>query len=348
MNRSPVQSLPASWYSDIEIFERERQQIFKPAWWLLGPAEELSAADAFVCDRVAGHSIFALRDERGVLRAFHNVCRHRAAPLLKHGSGQCRRIICPYHRWVYGRDGQLLSAAGFGGDVDLADAGLNLFPVRIDTWNNLAFVCMDAKAPDLIDWLGNVVPLCEAFAPVDALVYYDTFDVIGNANWKTYCDNTVEGYHLESIHPRLGKSLARGQVDIKSYDDGHTIAFHVRYASRSEGAALRSDTGLWIYKYPGFQLVAGANGFKAERVEPTSVNQFRSRNWAWYRDMEDNEKRDAFDWSQQVVNEDTAICEQVQTNLATGIFTQGPLSATQESHVARLQQIIRHDVEQGQ
>lgn len=344
MDSDITSSLDAHWYTDTAIYEKERRKIFNSAWWLLAPLSELTHAQAYVCDHVAGIGVVALRDDEGQLHAYHNVCRHRASPLFKVGNGRCRHIVCPYHGWTYQRSGHLASAPGFGGNIDPREADLNLFPVRVDTWNNLVFVCFDSNATSLQNWLGSVDSLCDDYPNVSDLDYYDTFDVTANANWKTYCDNTVEGYHLNHIHPRLGRALSRGRVDIKSYDDGRTVAFHVQYARGSDAESLRGDHGLWIYKYPGFQLVAGNNGFKAERVEGLAVDRLRSRNWSWFSDLPDEEKRDAFAWSERIVREDVTICEQVQTNLRAGIFSQGPLSPDKENHVARFQQLVREAV----
>jgi len=281
MKRTAIShTLPARWYVDPGIYEQERQQIFARTWWPVGPEQSLAEAGAYRAECIAGWPLLVLRGNDGQLRAFHNVCRHRAAPLLKDGTGQCNGTLrCPYHGWLYDDTGCLQSAPRFlppdtsqkdgpGHKDDLDFAQWSLFPLRVACWRGLIFVCMDPSAPSLAQWLGSADKLCQPFPPATALEFYGEYRLEGAANWKTYCDNTVEGYHLASIHPRLAKSLARGTVTICAYDRGRNIAFHVRYGSGSDGAALRGDDGLWLYHFPSFQLVAGPQGFKAERIEP--------------------------------------------------------------------------------
>ena len=43
----------------------------------------------------------AARGDDGQLRAFHNVCRHKAAPVAE-GSGCVKMFECMYHGWEYG------------------------------------------------------------------------------------------------------------------------------------------------------------------------------------------------------------------------------------------------------
>lgn len=217
----------------------------------------------------------------------------------------------------------------------------SLLPIRVETWRGLVFVCLSERAPDLLSWLGWVDTLCADFPGPGDLHFFREFDVKGDANWKTYCDNTVEGYHLSLVHPRLARALAKGTVEIKAYDEGRVVAFHVNYGGESEGAELRGTDGVWVYRFPGFQLTASANVFKAERIEPVSPSKLRSANWLWYQGIDQEQVMEACDWSEQVVREDLGMCEKVQSNLLTGVYHDGPLSPLQETHVARFQALVR-------
>ena len=99
--------------------------------------------------------------------------------------------------------------------------------------------------------------------------------------------------------------------------------------------------GIWIYRFPGFQLTASNQVFKAEMIEPVSPNRLKSSNWFWYKDTGRRQVSEAFDWSRQVVEEDLRACEKVQRNLETGVYQDGPLSPMQEIHVATLQALVR-------
>lgn len=339
-----MQTLPARWYVDQSIYRRERKHIFSSAWWPIGPVESLAKPGAYRAENLFGYRLFVIRDQIGQLRAFHNVCRHRASTLLQDGQGECKELRCPYHGWLYALDGTLKRAPAFiQGELDAA--GYHLFPVRVETWRGLVFVCLSDEADDLMTWLGSVDRLCAQFPGPDTLTFFKEFEVRGEANWKTYCDNTVEGYHLNRVHPRLAQALATGKVVIKSYDEGRVVAFHVTYAGDSDGATLRGVDGLWIYRFPGFQLTASEHVFKGERIEPVSPGELRSLNWLWFQGIDQTQVTDACEWSKQVVLEDVAACERVQVNLRTGIYQHGPLSPLQETHVAKFQALVRQAIE---
>ncbi len=338
-----ILNLASKWYICPEIYERERNLIFKPAWWLLGPTLELSNRGDYICDRISGWPVFAIRSSDGNIRAFLNVCRHRGASLLQNGSGSASSIRCPYHGWLYDDQGKLLNAPNFGRELSDDGQQIRLRELKVEIWNDLVFVRIsEDKGETLADWLGEIANVVDQFASPSVLDYQGEFTVTGELNWKTYCDNTVEGYHLNLIHPRLGKALAGGNVELYSTNAGRTVVFDVTHGSGGGGENLRGQKGLWIYHFPGLQLVLGEKVFKAERVESENPKHVRSKNWAWYcSSLNDDERQDSFEWARQIVQEDFGICAQVTKNMRAGAYEPGPLSPKMESHVARFQEIIR-------
>ena len=335
-------TLPASWYTDPAIAAQERSAIFARNWALFGPAHEVAEPGSRSARTVNGWPMIVLRDAQGTLRAFHNVCRHRAARLLEEGTGPCgARIVCPYHGWSYGQDGRLLIAPRFGESLDADETAL--LPVRVEAWRGCLFVCVDPAAPDFESWLGPLPELCASYPQTESFDYHGSFTVEGRANWKTYCDNTVEGYHLPFVHERLSRAVDGASVTIRDYHEHRLVCFHVGY--RGDGAGLRGSDGLWFYRYPGFQAVLGATGFKAERIEPVGPGALRSESWAWYGGgLGHNERADAFAWAETIVKEDLGICETVQTNLEAGAYETGWLSPAMESHTAAFQDLVRNDL----
>jgi choline monooxygenase len=335
--KSPRGTLPADWYVSPDIHRRERQAIFARNWTLFGPERGLEQVGSWRADTVNGWPLFVVRGGDGALRGFHNVCRHRGAALFPERSGQSEIIRCPYHAWSYDLAGRLTRAPDFGGELD--KTRFELFPVRVATWRGLVFVCVDPAGPDLGVWLGSLPGLIADFPAAPEMEYFDSFVVTGAANWKTYCDNTAEGYHLPHVHRRLSRAVVPGETYIRAHDGGRLILFDVAYAN--DGGTLRGARGIWFYRFPGFQGVVGARGFKAERIEPVGAAALRSISWAWYRDLAGDERTDSFQWAQQIVREDLAVCEAVQRNLAAGVFSHGVLSPKHETHTARFQDLVR-------
>ncbi|MBT6203761.1 MAG: aromatic ring-hydroxylating dioxygenase subunit alpha [Rhodospirillaceae bacterium] len=338
-------TLDAAAYTDTAIARDERRLIFANNWALFGPEHELASPGDYVAQSVNGWPIVVLRDRDGALRAFHNVCRHRAAALFDEGAGACKaKITCPYHGWSYELDGRLALAPRFGEKLDPEEMGL--LALRVEVWRGCIFVCVDPDTPDLLTWLGSVPAFCAPYPETPAFTYRGAFTVEGKANWKTYCDNTVEGYHLPFVHERLSQAVEGASVEIRGHDDHRLVCFHVGY--RGDGAELRGDSGLWFYRYPGFQAVIGPTGFKAERIEPVGAGALRSKSWAWYGDdLGEQETADAFAWAEAIVHEDLGICEAVQRNLEAGAYNTGKLSPAMEEHTAAFQALVRQDLAQS-
>ncbi len=114
MQASTVWTLPARWYADPEIYEAERRRIFSREWLWIGRETEVAEPGQYVTAAPAGFPLFVRRAEDGTLRAFHNVCRHRASKLLTEPSRHCNTIECPYHGWRYRSDGALDHVPLFG------------------------------------------------------------------------------------------------------------------------------------------------------------------------------------------------------------------------------------------
>ena len=334
-----TKTLPASWYVDENIYRLERKNIFARNWMLFAPEAEIGGPGHWRADILSGWPIVVVRDDDGALRAFHNVCRHRGAMLVAGGSGSCRQFTCPYHAWTYDLAGRLKHTPRFGDAEGFNAADHGLIPLQVGSWAGLVFVCVDLSAPDLATWLGQLPKLCEGFPAPPDLEFHGDFAVEADVNWKAYCDNTVEGYHLPSVHHRLASSVEAAKTRIVSYDEGRLILFHVTYAGG--GSSLRGNHGIWFYRFPGFQGVAGARGFKAERIEPLGPRRQRSLSWAWYRDLSRTERDDAFNWARTIVEEDLGICATVQRNMEAGIYESGVLSPLQENHTAHFQALVR-------
>ena len=99
-------SLQAEAYTSTDWFGLEQNAVFSHSWQWVCHVEKLRAPGAYVTTNVAGRSVVVIRDSDDTLRAFYNVCKHRAHELLQ-GDGRVSHITCPYHAWAYRLDGWL-------------------------------------------------------------------------------------------------------------------------------------------------------------------------------------------------------------------------------------------------
>jgi choline monooxygenase len=208
-------------YTSQEFFDIERKQVFAESWIAVGATSQVEKPGQTLVAEVAGRSVVVTRNKEGELRAFHNVCRHRAAKLLDEGSHNLRsnRIRCPYHSWTYDLDGKCLGTPLFeGSDIpedmqavfdtesvkgfDKADYGL--LTVNVDSWGFLVFVNLDPNAAPLVDQLGDLPERFSGYR-LDEWKVMRTKDYEVEANYKLIGENFMEYYHLPWVHPELVK-----------------------------------------------------------------------------------------------------------------------------------------------
>src|SRR5262249_7036633 len=104
-----AETMPPWCYTSELFYQREVERIFHKVWNFLGAADRLRRPGDYFTVNFAGVPVIVLRDGDDQLRAFANSCRHRGSALLD-GSGNCQRIVCPYHSWNYRLDGSLAHA----------------------------------------------------------------------------------------------------------------------------------------------------------------------------------------------------------------------------------------------
>src|SRR4051812_34562949 len=204
-------TLPAAWYGDADVSERERRRVFGCSWLFAGLGRGLQSPGDYLATDIAGWSVLVVVGDDGELHGHHNVCRHRAGPLVADGAGHTGSLVCRYHGWAYGLDGRLRSARDFGDDIDCD--GIALEPILASRWRGLVFVNLDLErdAPPLVDALGTFAGACDSF-PIEEFVPAEEREFVLECDWKVYADNYLEGYHIPLVHPRLNK-----EIDTKQY-----------------------------------------------------------------------------------------------------------------------------------
>ncbi|MCB0982851.1 MAG: aromatic ring-hydroxylating dioxygenase subunit alpha, partial [Ilumatobacter sp.] len=196
-----IETLPSRWYNDPEIWQRERWPVFGSNWIHVAYDHQLRNPGDYVTENLAGWPIFIRRNEDGSLRAFYNLCPHRAGPLVFEGEGCTKNLICKYHGWAFNSDGALLSARDFGSE---APPGMDLTGIQVASWRGMVWVCLNPTVAPLMEWLGDF-PAEIADVPLETYRYHSRSVRNVACNWKTYGDNFLEGYHLPTTHPAMSR-----------------------------------------------------------------------------------------------------------------------------------------------
>lgn len=196
-------TLPGPLFADPEVFEQEVRTLFQRIWVCVGRADEIPASGDFRTYEVGGSGVVVLRDDRGELRAYHNVCRHRGTRIVEAGSGTGLTVFqCPYHAWTYDLQGRLVGAPHMEGAAEFRREEFGLHPVAAEVWRGFLFLNLDADAHPLSEYLGNFVRRAAPF-PLERLRLAHRVVYEISANWKLVVQNANECYHCPGVHPQL-------------------------------------------------------------------------------------------------------------------------------------------------
>jgi choline monooxygenase len=314
------------------VYETERREVFGREWLVFARTDEVAAAGTYVARALAGYPLVVLRDDAGTLRGFHNVCRHRAGPLVDDGGGTCRGgLVCRYHGWSYRQDGGLLRARDFGDD-DLDVAQFGLYPLQVATWAGLVWVNLDETAPVFDADLGLFLHETDGF-PLEAYRFRAERSEDLACNWKTYVDNYLEGYHIPLVHPTLMREIDASQYRVDTHD-----RYCIHSAPARDGA---SNAGRWLWRWPNVALNVFHHGMNVERILPLAYDRTRVVYTYFFVDADEATVAAAMDVAVTTLAEDRSICEAVQRNLDAGVYDTGRLSPKHEAGVAQFHELVR-------
>ena len=188
-------------YTSDSALQAEWQGIWTRCWLFSGLVSDLADSGDYFVYQIGRESVVILKDERGDIRAFYNVCQHRGNRIFTSESGSIQQVACPYHGWQYGLDGALREIPDeqrFCPEVDRSQRSLK--PVKLAVWAGLIWINMDPDAAPLEDYLGSIIGNLKPYH-FEKMVLAKHQTVKLDANWKTVRDNFLEQYHVDFIHP---------------------------------------------------------------------------------------------------------------------------------------------------
>jgi len=341
-------TLPASWYSDPTVAARERERIFARSWQYAGPAEHVSEPGSFMATQAGHIPVVVTRDRLGVLRAFVNVCRHRAY-MIAQGNGCRETLQCAYHAWTYELDGSLRRAPRSEREAGFDTADFSLLPVSVDAWGPFLFVNPDADAAPLAETLRDL-PQIVASSGLDLttlkLHSQTTWEI--EANWKVALENYLECYHCPTAHPGFSKVI---DVDPDSYALTISPTFSsqigpIRASALSgDGRAPYIPTGdvtssqyHFIWPNTTINIAPGPQNISLERWVPDGTGRTTEVTDYWFgADVPPEIVQEVLDFDAQVGQEDTDLVISVQAGLDSGTVPQGRLMRESEQLIADFQ-----------
>ncbi len=349
-NIERASTIPARLYNDPVYLELERERVFAHTWQLVGRAEQVAEHGQFFTAEVGNDSIVVLRDGE-TLRGYHNVCLHRAGPVAS-GCGRRNTLQCRYHGWTYTLDGTLLRAPEMQGVAGFRPEDMHLVPVRVAQWGPLVFANVDGKAPPLLEVLEDVPARVAPFR-CEEMRYVMRKEWELACNWKVYVDNFLEGYHVPVVHPGLHKEL-----DYDNYRVEPRRYFSIQHAPlrpmpNGEPAAERKyDPALaevaeavYVWLFPNVMLNVYLGQMQTNTIIPLSHDRTRVV-FEWFSASPPADAAADPQWakllafSDEIQDEDIAICETVQRNLRSRVYDRGRYSAARENGVHHFHSLL--------
>jgi Rieske 2Fe-2S family protein len=258
-SRRSGHALEREFFLSEEVYRHEVDRIWRASWLFAGHACQIPEPGDYFTYEVDGDSVIILRGDDGAIRALHNVCRHRGTLLCGEDSGRVGRIVCPYHQWVYGRDGRLLSAWGMQ-EIDKSE--LSLLPVSLREVEGLLFICLAAEPPDFEAaraYLGPfLAPQGFQKAKVAKVIDYEV-----RANWKLVWENNRECYHCNVNHPQYVKA----NFDHYNVDDTSERTKSAILTATARSEAKWASSGLAVtHGEAGMTVFPDKHWFSANRT----------------------------------------------------------------------------------
>lgn len=206
----PPKTLPGWIYRSESFHALEREAIFTRTWQLVGHQSEIALPGDYLRFDLMGESAIVLRDRDGEIRAFYNVCRHRAFRLLDGATGHCGKAIrCRYHGFTYGLDGALLAVPGepmFDG-IDKSCHGLR--SIELEIFLGLIFIRFGGDGPSVAMQLSPYLEALQRYRIEEMQPLGPHVTTPIRADWKVAVENNIEGYHIATAHPGLQRLYGR-------------------------------------------------------------------------------------------------------------------------------------------
>lgn len=327
-------TLPSYMYTDSAVYELEKERIFYRSWQLVAHKSSFEKPGDYVTVQICDQNLFVMMGKDRELRAFYNVCQHRAHELLPAGSGNVKSVIvCPYHAWAFELEGELRGAPRSKNRPGFNKADYSLKQVRIELFLDCAFVNLDPDATPLSGLAGDLEADVRQRIPYFEQLTSPLSGGLGdgniNAGWKVVVDNFVECYHCDHAHKDFASLICM--------DTYHHETFGLW--ARQTGSDIRQDNSAYTlaadapvmesvfwYLWPNttFNVLPGAKEINISAIRPLGVGHTDFSGQSLTIDGVLDQAR--ADYTIDVLMpEDVALCESVERGLKSKGYTQGPM-----------------------
>jgi choline monooxygenase len=347
-------TIPAAWYVDPRIYDLELRSVFPPSWQLVGRVDQVARPGQFVARELpGGEPVTVVRGEDGVLRGFFNVCRHHAAAVVTEPEGTAATLRCPYHGWTYALDGHLKGTPEFAEVCGFDRAANGLVELEIGCWGQWVFVRLDDTGLSLEHYLGADLMAQTGRLGLTELSWVERRQYSLACNWKVFIDNYLDGgYHVPHLHKGLNSVLDYSRYTIEN-GERHCLQSSplVSVGADARTGAVRSgERARYYWIYPNLMLNCYGGAMDTNLVIPSAVDRTEVIFDFYFADVSESARvrnQASIDVSEQIQDEDVAICVSVQRGLSSRAYDAGRLSVRREAGAHLFHRLLFADLERG-
>ena len=346
-------TIPSAWYLDGRILALERETVFARSWHVACRRTQVTRPGQFVTFELAGEPIVVTCGEDLAVRGFFNVCRHHAAAVVTSPEGTTAHLRCPYHGWTYGLDGTLKGTPDFAEVCGFDRGAHGLVPVETADAGAWTFVRLYRKGLRLDEYLGADLRRRLNDLNLERFQWVERRRYTLGCNWKVFVDNYLDGgYHVPHIHPGLDSALDYARYTIENGE---------RFCAQSSplvsdtvepglGAVRQGIRATYIWLHPNFMINVYGDAMDTNLVIPRGVDSTEVVFDFYFTDTSPGARAHqaaSIAVSEQIQQEDVAICESVQRGLGSRAYSTGRLSVRREAGMHRFHQLLYDDLTSG-
>ena len=354
-------NLPGWLYHDPEYHAIEMARAMRPAWQIVCHESDIAAAGDWRTLDWIGESAIVIRGADGVVRAFHNVCRHRGSRIVDGTGGCARKLVCPYHAWVYEADGRLTGIPERADYPGLDPAANGLLPVEMEQWRGFLFVRLERGGPSVAAMMAPHEAEVAPYRLEDVRAVGPLMQRARKVNWKNVGDNYSDALHIPVGHPGLTRLLGRSYaVESTAHVDRMSGVLADRPSTNISERAYqhflpraahlpKDKQRLWLYLklWPNTALELYPDQVAFMQWLPVSPTLTMLRDTSYALPGETRPMRAARYLNGRInrlVNaEDHVLIARVQAGMESGAYRPGPLSTNEpalRAFAARIRDLI--------
>ncbi|HEY2684125.1 MAG TPA: aromatic ring-hydroxylating dioxygenase subunit alpha [Steroidobacteraceae bacterium] len=354
-------SLPGWIYRDQEFLEAEKEAVFASSWQVVCHLNDIPKAGDFHTLEFLSEPLVAVRQQNGGVKAFYNVCRHRAARLMD-GVGSCPgRIVCPYHAWTYDLDGRLTAVPQKREFHEFSVERYGLKSLETEVFKGFVFVRLKSGLPSVAEMLAPYAEELAAYRFEDLIPMGRVTLRTRHVNWKNVTDNYSDSMHIPVAHPGLTRLFGMSYgLEAQTWVD--KMWGYLRDAPSSQLSERlyqkllpeipylpQERQKLWTYfkLWPNIAFDIYPDQIDFMQMIPVSPTETLIREIAYAIPDSRREMRSVryLNWriNRRVSVEDKSLIERVQSGMTSRSYTPGPLGRNEvalRSFARRMRDLI--------